>query len=360
MSLPASSGAGTRPVYIARIGHCSARGPDADSAATALLAGEHAGTQRDLLGTRHPWFALPLAEAGWSARARSAVRAIGRQLTAGLEPEHVARLPLFVGSSSLQAGAIEAAARASGDVDMPPDAAAFAADIAAWLGVAGTPWTFSTSCTSGIAALDAARTLIAAGLLDEALVLGFEFANDTTLAGFAGLGILAETPEADGLVLGEAVAGVLLSAAPQAGWRIAACRLGVDGHAATAPAPDGHVIEAVIAAALADAGLAAQDIDLIKPHRGRLASTDEAEAAALDRLFGTRRPPEIALKRQLGHTLGASGPAELTALLAMLDHPAGRARHGNPQRLLLNLIGFGGSVAALVVARGSAHAEAAA
>ncbi|QDF95371.1 hypothetical protein CJ010_01785 [Azoarcus sp. DD4] len=358
MSLPATAGAPTRPVYIAGIGHCSARGLDAESAATAILAGDHACTRRELLGARHPWFALPLAEADWTARARAAVQAVGSQLTAGLAPERVARLPLFIGSSSLQAGAIETAARQRGRVDMPPDAAAFAADIAAWLGVAGTPWTFSTSCTSGVAALDAARTLIAAGLLDEALVLGFEFANDTTLAGFAGLGILAETPEADGLVLGEAIAGVLLSAAPQAGWRIAACRLGVDGHAATAPAPDGKVIEAIIAAALADAGLAPQDIDLIKPHRGRLASTDEAEAAALARLFGTRHLPEIALKRQLGHTLGASGPAELTALLAMLDHPAGRARHGTPQRLLLDLIGFGGSIAALVVTRSSEPAQA--
>lgn len=349
-----------RPVYIAAVGHCSARGLNPASAATALVAGEDACTHRELLGTHHPWFALPLAETGWTARARAAIQAVGRQLCSGMDLAHAARLPLFIGSSSLQAGAIEADARHSGQVSMPVDAAAFAAGIAHWLGVAGTPWTFSTSCTSGFAALDAARGLIAAGLIDEALVLGCEFANDTTLAGFAGLGILAPTPKADGLVLGEAVAGLRLSAAPQAGWRIAACQLGVDGHAPTTPAPDGTVIETVIAAALAEAGLSAQDIDLIKPHHGRLASTDDAEAAALARLFGSRRPPEIALKRQLGHTLGASGPAELTALLAMLDHPAGRRRYGSPQRLLLNLIGFGGSIAALVLERSAPASEAAA
>lgn len=343
-----------RPVYIARRGHCSARGLDADSAAAALLAGADATAARELLGARHPWFALPLAEDDWTARARAAVGAVGEQLTAGLDAAHVAALPLFIGSSSLQAGAIETGARGNGRVDMPADAAAFAADVAAWLGVAGVPWTFSTSCTSGIAALEAAATMIGAGLIDDALVLGFEFANDTTLAGFAGLGILAPTPDADGLVLGEAVAGVLLSAAPQPGARIAACRLGVDGYSATAPAPDGSAIETVIAAALADAGLSAHDIDLIKPHRGRLAGTDDAEAAALARVFGTTPAAEIALKRQLGHTLGASGLAELTAVLAMLDAPAGRVRYGSPRHLLFNLIGFGGSIAALVIERGTA------
>lgn len=353
-----SAATGTaRPVYIAGTGHCSARGLCAASAATAILAGEMAVTPRELLGARHPWFALPLADTGWQARARGAVLAVGRQLTAGLDAERIARLPLFVGSSSLQAGAIEADARRTGTVDMPADAAAFSADIAGWLGVAGTPWTFSTSCTSGIAALEAAAALIAAGLLDEALVLGFEFANDTTLAGFAGLGILADALAGDGLVLGEAVAGLRLGATPQPdGWRIAACRLGVDGHSPTAPAPDGRVIESVIAAALADARLDARDIDLIKPHRGGLASTDDAEAAALGRLFGSRRPPEIALKRQLGHTLGASGPAELTAVLALLAQPAGRAHYGSPRRILLDFVGFGGSIAALVVERSRAAA----
>lgn len=340
-----------RPVHIARLGHCSARGLDAHSAAAALLAGTDCAAERELLGTRYPWFALPLPEDDWTTRARNAIRAVGHQLTAGIDAARVAALPLFIGSSSLQVGAIEARARDHGTVDMPADSATFAAEVAGWLGVAGVPWTFCTSCTSGIAALDAAATLIGAGLIDEALVLGFEFANDTTLGGFAGLGILAPTADDDGLVLGEAVAGVLLSATPQPGGRIAACRLGVDGHSPTAPAPDGKVIEQVIAAALADAGLAADDIDLVKLHRGRLAGTDAAEAAALARLFGAAPAPEIALKRQLGHTLGASGLAELTAVLAMLDAPAGRARYGDPRHVLFNLIGFGGSIAALVIER---------
>jgi 3-oxoacyl-[acyl-carrier-protein] synthase-1 len=208
---------------------------------------------------------------------------------------------------------------------------------------------FSTACTSGLAALEAAFTLIAHGEIDEALVLGVEFGCKTTLAGFASLGLLAQTFDANGLILGEAVAGLLLTAQPGPGWRIAACRLCVDGYSPTLPTPDGRVIAANIIAALDEARLAAHDIDLVKPHRSGLSGIDEAEDAALSFVFGSRRPAEISFKRQTGHTLGACGPTELTALLALLDTPAWQKRL--PHRLLFNFVGFGGSAAALIAER---------
>ncbi|MDR1662068.1 MAG: hypothetical protein LBR95_06550, partial [Azoarcus sp.] len=84
---------------------------------------------------------------------------------------------------------------------------------------------------------------------------------------------------------------------------------------------------------------------------------DEPEEAALDRVFGARRPPEITFKRRLGHTLGASGPAELTVLLALLDTRAGETRYGQPRYLLFNLVGFGGSTATVIVERRRAAGE---
>jgi 3-oxoacyl-[acyl-carrier-protein] synthase-1 len=339
-------------VYIARIGHVSALGLSASSAAEAMLADRKTVSEWVLPDATYPWFTLPLTETDWTARLRRAVGLVGDALTGEGEsapaPAAFAALPLFIGSSSNGAGLVEAGVRAGGlpDVD---DIADFSAEVGAALGNRTNPWMFSTACTSGVAALEAAFTLIGCGELDEALVLGVDFGCDTTLAGFASLGLLAREEAADGLILGEAVAGLRLSARPCAGWRIAACRLGVDGYSATAPTPDGQVIAANLAAALNDAQCDARDIDLIKPHRVRLPSMDKAEARALDHLFGARRPPEITFKRHLGHTLGASGPAELTALLAMLDTPAGRARYGRPRRLLLNFIGFGGSVATLIV-----------
>jgi 3-oxoacyl-[acyl-carrier-protein] synthase-1 len=342
-----------RPVYIRRLGHASALGLSAPAAARAQLAGEMPLAARELFGVRYPWFALALAEQAWGARVRRAVGLVGAELCDGMSAAEIAALPFFFGSSSLQAGAIESAARASGSVELAFNAADFGAEVGAMLGIATTPWVFSTGCSSGLAALEAAFILIGGGQIDDALVLGAEFANDTTLAGFAGLGLLAPTLDDDGLILGEAVAGLLLSATPppQSSWRISACRLGVDGYSATAPTPDGSAIAANLAGALRDGGRGAGEIDLVKPHRGCLPATDEAEEAALARIFGSCRPAEIFFKRQLGHTLGASGPAELTALLALLDSAEGQARYGEVRRLLFNLIGFGGSIAALVLER---------
>ncbi|PKO57551.1 MAG: hypothetical protein CVU25_07600 [Betaproteobacteria bacterium HGW-Betaproteobacteria-19] len=152
------------------------------------------------------------------------------------------------------------------------------------------------------------------------------------------------------MVLGEAVAGVLLTAAAGPGWHIAACRLGIDGHSPTGPAPDGSVIATVIRSALADAGLHAADIGLLKPHAGGLDATAAAEAHALTAVFGSTQPRQLDFKAALGHTLGASGLAELGLLLATLDHPPSTARHA-----LFNLIGFGGSIAALVLSRDRSH-----
>jgi 3-oxoacyl-[acyl-carrier-protein] synthase I len=350
-------GAVMKAVRIAALGHCSALGRDARSAGASLATRLHAApapppARRQVLAQDWPWHPLALGETGWAARAEAAVRGVGAELRSALPHTLWADTPLFLASSSLQAGALEEAARASGRIDLPLDAAAFARQVADWLGLLGTPWVFSTTCTSGFAALDAAAGLIAAGEIDHAIVLGMELANDITVAGFSGLGLLAgpDAAAGNGLVLGEAVAGMLLCAADDpriaadSGWRIAACELGVDGHSPTGPAPDGARIAAVLARTLAAAGLKPADIDLLKPHRGGLAATDEPEARALATLFGQHLPPQVALKPHLGHTLGACGVAESTALLAALAAGAGDAR-----RVLLNLIGFGGSIGALAL-----------
>ncbi|MDR0702109.1 MAG: hypothetical protein LBF61_06815 [Azoarcus sp.] len=340
-----------RPVYIRRIAHVSALGLSADAAARAFLAGECLAGWRDSPDARYPWFGLPLEETEWSSRLRRAMDAIRAELDVDL-----AGLPLFLGSSSLQVGAFEARARAAKQAVLAGNPADIGAEIAALLGNRTSAWMFSTGCSSGLAALEAAFLMIAQGRIDKALALGFEFANETTLAGFASLGLLAPDKDADGLILGEAVGALLLSADPGDGpvWRIGGCRLGIDAWSPTAPTPDGSIIAANLAAVLEDARIDAADIDLVKSHRGRIPATDAAEAAALAHVFGSRPPPEITCKRQIGHTLGASGPAELTLLLALLATPDGIERHDRPKHLLFNLVGFGGSIAALALSKDKA------
>ncbi|MDR2926376.1 MAG: hypothetical protein LBU76_10605 [Azoarcus sp.] len=337
-----------RPVYIRRIAHVSALGLCATEAARTLRAGRRNLSEHTLHGETWPWFALPFAEENWTVRARRALNLLATELADGKPPSALGHLPLFVGSSANGTGAIEAAARIAGSTDISADdTVVLNQEIRLAFGCDAAPWMFSTACTSGLAALEAAFTLIAQGEINEAIVLGADFASTTALAGFSSLGLLARTPKANGLILGEAAAGMLLTTRPGSGWRIAACRMGIDGHSPTLPAPDGHPIAANIAAALDDAKLAASQIDFIKPHRGGLAGIDDAENAALNIVFGTNRPLERPIKHQIGHTLGASGPAEITALLAQSDQSGACS----PQRLLFSFAGFGGSMAAVIIER---------
>jgi 3-oxoacyl-[acyl-carrier-protein] synthase-1 len=357
----------TRPVFITKSALLCARGDSPGAVASALWNGEFSASERKLGERTFPYFALPLNEADWMVRAEQAIRQIAGQL-GPLPPE----TPLFVASSSFQIGHFE---QLGAPFDLPVANAAFSLNIGEWMSLNGARYSFSNACTSGFSALDAARSLIATGLIDDAIVLGVELANDSTLAGFAAMELLSRTAGRpfdalrDGLVLGEAVAAVHLSAKP-ATWRIAGLRTGLDGYSTTGPNPDGSRIADVAVDCLKEANLKAADIELIKLQAAGSPGTDLAEANALRSVFGQRMPPLLSLKPGLGHTLGASGMAELATLLACLDADKIPATAGfskvdpeialfpmversteHIEHALLNLIGFGGGLASLIVER---------
>jgi 3-oxoacyl-[acyl-carrier-protein] synthase-1 len=106
-------------------------------------------------------------------------------------------------------------------------------------------------------------------------------------------------------------------------------------------------------------------VDLLKLQAGGLPG-DAAEARALRDLFDPL-PSMFSLKGAIGHTLGASGPAELALTLASLergrvpatwgfsepDEELGIAPSGGEassvKRVLFNLSGFGGNVMSLAL-----------
>ena len=356
-----------RPVYIADSGLICARGETATAVAEALWHGE-SGSEKRCLGEREfPYYSLPLTEDNWLQRAERATHQVASQLGA-LTPT----TPLFIASSSFQIGHFE---QQGAPFDLPLATASLSRQITRWMDLSGPCYSFSNACISGFSAIDAASTLIAAGQIDEAVVLGFELANDATLAGFASMELLSRTTcrpfdaRRDGLVLGEAVAAVRLSAKPGP-WRIAGLRTGLDGYSTTGPDPDGGPIAKTAIASLKAANVGPAEIDLVKLQAAGSPGTDLAEANALHKVFGCEMPPLLSLKPALGHTLGASGIAELAALLACLDGetiPAtagfteadpelGLApithRNNDPvRRAMLNLIGFGGGLATMIVER---------
>lgn len=356
-----------RPVYIARRGLLCTAGNSSAAVAAALWAGECTpGRQR--LGEREfPYFALTLNASGWLPRAELAIRQLAAQLGA-----QDANTPLFVASSSFQIGHFE---EQGAPFQLPAANARFSQQLAAWLGLSGPRYSFSNACTSGFSALDAARSLIAGGQIDEAVVLGVELANNATLAGFASMELLSDSigrpfdVRRNGLVLGEAVAAIHLTAKP-ATWRIAGLRSGIDAYSMTGPDPDGGPIAETMLDCLQEAAMPPAEIDLVKLQAAGSPGTDLAEANALRRVFDGDLPPLLSLKPYLGHTLGASGIAELAALLACLESEQIPATAGfaesDPEialkptvvrsnayieRALLNLIGFGGGLASLIVER---------
>jgi 3-oxoacyl-[acyl-carrier-protein] synthase I len=348
-----------RPVHLAGAGLVSALGPDLDSAMAALARGGHA-PQRVRLAADFEWPLFRIADAGddWQADAQRWVRAAAGESGALAGSRDG---PLFIASSSLDIGQLE---RVGGAYD---DYQTFSDRVAAWLDWHGPVFTVATACTSALNALLAAHATIASGDAGDALVLGLELPNRITLGGFGAMQLLA--PEAarplaadrQGLVLGEAVAALYLSSV-EARWRIAGGANVVDGRD-----PAGTVPGAVVAMcerALAAAGLAPHDIALMKPQAAGGIAADATEIEALRRVFAPL-PPLVSFKATIGHTLGASGAAELALLTRCLESGSWPAapQAADPElgvalaaqaptqtrHLLASILGFGGGHAAVVL-----------
>ena len=140
----------------------------------------------------------------------------------------------------------------------------------------------------------------------------------------------------------------------------------MDAASLTGPAPNGEVIADTMRAALRKARWTSAAVDLIKLQAGGGRLGDLAEARAIRELFAPP-PRTLSLKGALGHTLGASGPAELALTLANLargrvpatwgfatpDDELGLIPSGSDakdvRRVLFNLSGFGGNVMSLAL-----------
>ena len=369
-----------RPVYLGAVGHFSARGEGLVAVTDALSRQETAHTYRHVGGRQWPFFACRTDHLEAREASRELIQSLTRQWRASalLSEGEFSNTPLFIGSSSGFIGQLEkAGAHAHQKL---PSAADYAGQVAQWIGTQGTPRCFSTACTSSIAALDAAALLIGSGQLKRALVVGMELANDTTLGGFASLGLLTTTyskpldVQRDGMTLGEAVAGILLSAEPAVFpsghvWRLSGLDMRLETHSITGPNPDGSLVAETMRNALQQAGLPPTAIDVIKLQASGSPTADLAEALAIRRIFGDHPPPLVSLKPYFGHALGASGTVELSALTACLDlgwipatpgfahldpaiglKPTHQLLRSEARHALFNLSGFGGA-AALVISR---------
>ena len=185
--------------------------------------------------------------------------------------------------------------------------------------LATTPIVVSNACASGTLAIKLAADLVRAGSYDHVLVLGGDLLSQFTLSGFASLHALSVGPcrpfdrTRDGVSLGEAVAGVVLSNeaslfAVPLGQYIAG-GMGNDANHISGPSRTGEGLVRAVDAALRSSGRTARDIGHINAHGTGSVYNDRMEAVAFGRL-GMEHVPTNSHKGYFGHTLGAAGVLE--------------------------------------------------
>jgi 3-oxoacyl-[acyl-carrier-protein] synthase I len=237
----------------------------------------------------------------------------------------------------------------------------------------------STACSSSAKVFASAARMIAAGVIDAAIVGGVDSLCLTTLYGFNSLELLAPEPcrpyDADrkGLSIGEAAAFILLERPADSLDADAVLLLGAgessDAHHMSSPHPEGLGARMAMEAALKAAGLQPADIDYINLHGTATPSNDAAEGGAVASLFGDRVPCS-STKGATGHTLGAAGGLEAVISALALQQgflPGGvntrqldpgiaiqyltANQERAPRRVLSNSFGFGGTNCSLILGR---------
>jgi 3-oxoacyl-[acyl-carrier-protein] synthase I len=248
-----------------------------------------------------------------------------------------------------------------------------------WFRLEGPAVVVSTACSSSAKVFASAARMLAAGVIDAAIVGGVDSLCLTTLYGFNSLELLSPEPcrpfdvNRKGLSIGEAAAFALLERPGGSLDADAVLLLGAgessDAYHMSAPHPEGLGARMAMAAALLSAGLQAADIDYINLHGTATLSNDAAEGKAVVALFGDRTPCS-SVKGATGHTLGAAGGLEaIISALALQQAflPGGiNTLHLDPgipiqyltansdiapRRAMSNSFGFGGTNCSLVLGR---------
>ena len=239
--------------------------------------------------------------------------------------------------------------------------------------------TASAACASSAKVFASAQRMIAAGVIDAAVVGGVDSLCLTTLYGFNSLELTSTGPcrpfdvGRDGISIGEGAAFALLEKGAATAARGAILLLGAgessDAHHMSSPRPDGLGARRAMEAALRAAGATPNDVGYINFHGTATPSNDAAEGAAVSALFGPRTPGS-STKGATGHTLGAAGGIEAIIAALAVRHsfiPAGvntlevdpsiavdyvtQNRDADVPMALSNSFGFGGTNCSLLFGR---------
>jgi 3-oxoacyl-[acyl-carrier-protein] synthase II len=263
--------------------------------------------------------------------------------------------------------------------------------LAEKFGTEGSPISLNTACASGASAIQLGMEAIRRGECVAALAIGADASlTPESLVRFSLLSALStqnDPPERaskpfsknrDGFVLAEGAAALVLEDFDHAkarGARVLGILEGVgeksDSFHRTRSSPDGKPIIASMRNALADAGVAPDDVDYINAHGTSTPENDKMEHLGVSTVFGERIRgiPISSNKSMIGHTLTAAGAVEAAFTLLTLQNqripptinhsvpdPAialdvvpNVARDAKVRRAISNSFGFGGQNVCLVM-----------
>jgi 3-oxoacyl-[acyl-carrier-protein] synthase I len=244
-------------------------------------------------------------------------------------------------------------------------------------GLEGPAAVVSSACASSAKVFASARRMMAAGVIDAAVVGGTDSLCLTTLYGFHSLQLSSSVPcrpfdvARDGISIGEAAAFALLEPLPANLDEQSVLLYGVgessDAFHMSAPHPEGLGAKRAMQSALAAASLEPGDIDYINLHGTGTPSNDRSESQAVTSIFGPTTPCS-STKGATGHTLGAAGALEAVISAICISHglmPGGvntaridptltahyikDNRRCPVRRVLSNSFGFGGTNCSLIL-----------
>ena len=259
----------------------------------------------------------------------SAIKEIVLNLTKKLNSQQLSNTALIIGTALLDKNVINAVEDTTNEYEKNPSKFSktsidsYAQNIAEELGLNPFTMTIATACTSSINAVLEARNLIKAEVVEYAIVVGVEVVSEMMSDGFSSMNLLSLNEQKpfdnarDGLILGEAIAGVLVGS-DKSPWSLLGGYSNCNSKTITSVSESGEEFQEVMLNAMSLAEINAGDITALKAHATSSLSNDLAEINAISRIFDDKLT-FTAIKPYIGHTLGACGILEMAIMMACID-----------------------------------------